>query len=90
MSMGVPGCSGFGMLRSMSAPPSPCVRNCTLNDQDICLGCGRTLEDITSWTKMSDDDKAACVARGRDNLVRLNRAVPDGLPLIGPSRYPRR
>lgn len=74
----------------MTSPPSPCVRNCTLNDQDICLGCGRTLGDITSWTKMSDDEKTACVARGRENLLRLNRALPDWPPVIGPSRYPRR
>ena len=57
----------------MDKTASPCVRNCTLNDQDICLGCGRTLTDITSWTKMSEADKAACVARGRDSLKHLNR-----------------
>lgn len=32
--------------------PSPCVRNCCLDDQDICLGCGRTLEEILAWTSL--------------------------------------
>ncbi len=28
---------------------SPCVRNCCLDDKDVCLGCFRTLEEIKSW-----------------------------------------
>jgi predicted Fe-S protein YdhL (DUF1289 family) len=29
--------------------PSPCVRNCCLDDKDVCLGCLRTLEEILLW-----------------------------------------
>ncbi len=29
---------------------SPCIGNCCLNEEDICLGCFRSLEEITSWT----------------------------------------
>lgn len=29
--------------------PSPCVRNCCLDDKDLCLGCLRTLEEILIW-----------------------------------------
>ncbi len=28
---------------------SPCVRNCCLDDDDVCLGCGRTLTEILAW-----------------------------------------
>jgi predicted Fe-S protein YdhL (DUF1289 family) len=28
---------------------SPCIRNCCLDDQDICLGCFRDLEEIKAW-----------------------------------------
>ncbi len=28
---------------------SPCVRNCCLNEDDICLGCFRSLTDILAW-----------------------------------------
>ncbi len=56
--------------------PSPCVRLCTLNEQDICLGCGRTLADITGWSKMAEADKQACVARARETLLRLGRPLP--------------
>jgi predicted Fe-S protein YdhL (DUF1289 family) len=32
-----------------SADQSPCVRNCCLNDDDICLGCFRSLDEIKRW-----------------------------------------
>jgi predicted Fe-S protein YdhL (DUF1289 family) len=35
---------------------SPCIRNCCLDELDVCLGCGRTLDEITGWTA-SDDTK---------------------------------
>ncbi len=28
---------------------SPCVDNCCLNDEDICMGCFRTLQEILDW-----------------------------------------
>ncbi len=28
---------------------SPCVRNCCLNELDICLGCFRSLDEIKLW-----------------------------------------
>lgn len=29
---------------------SPCVRNCCLDDDDTCLGCFRSLEEIKEWS----------------------------------------
>ncbi|MCO6413993.1 MAG: DUF1289 domain-containing protein [Thiogranum sp.] len=29
--------------------PSPCIRNCCLDDDDVCLGCFRTLQEIINW-----------------------------------------
>ncbi|MEH6713341.1 MAG: DUF1289 domain-containing protein [Paraglaciecola polaris] len=28
---------------------SPCVRNCCLNNQDMCVGCFRMLDEIVGW-----------------------------------------
>jgi predicted Fe-S protein YdhL (DUF1289 family) len=30
-------------------PASPCVRNCCLDDEDVCMGCGRRLDEILAW-----------------------------------------
>ncbi len=36
---------------------TPCVRNCCLDEKDICLGCNRTLEEIIGWSAMDDEQK---------------------------------
>ncbi|EKO3464267.1 DUF1289 domain-containing protein [Vibrio fluvialis] len=41
---------------SESAVPSPCIRNCCLDDNDVCLGCFRTLEEILAWTRSSEPE----------------------------------
>ncbi|HET8870533.1 MAG TPA: DUF1289 domain-containing protein [Aquabacterium sp.] len=49
--------------------PSPCVQICRLNQSDVCVGCGRTLEEIAQWTRMSEDEKARCVERAASRLA---------------------
>ncbi|MCK4743955.1 MAG: DUF1289 domain-containing protein [Sulfuriflexus sp.] len=34
--------------------PSPCVRNCCLDEGDICMGCFRHIDEIVRWG-MADD-----------------------------------
>lgn len=41
---------------------SPCVQICTV-EGDICIGCGRTLDEIGRWGSMSDDERRAANAR---------------------------
>jgi predicted Fe-S protein YdhL (DUF1289 family) len=36
---------------------SPCRRVCVL-EEDLCIGCGRTLEEICDWTSMNDDERS--------------------------------
>lgn len=31
---------------------SPCVRMCCLDEDDICLGCFRSLDEIKNWTQV--------------------------------------
>lgn len=33
---------------------SPCVRNCCLDEEDVCLGCGRTLDEIRTWSSLEE------------------------------------
>jgi predicted Fe-S protein YdhL (DUF1289 family) len=42
---------------------SPCKRVCTLDPaRNLCLGCGRTLAEITAWTRMSEAERAKVMA----------------------------
>ena len=36
---------------------SPCVRNCCLDDKDICLGCFRHIDEIVGWQQATDERK---------------------------------
>ncbi|MEF2524368.1 DUF1289 domain-containing protein [Vibrio mimicus] len=41
----------------MCSYKSPCVRNCCLDDKDICIGCGRTLDEICRWSSATNSGK---------------------------------
>jgi predicted Fe-S protein YdhL (DUF1289 family) len=45
---------------------SPCVDICRLDAQGLCIGCRRTLGEITEWSRASD-------ARRREILSELER-----------------
>lgn len=36
---------------------SPCVRNCCLNNDDVCLGCFRHIDEILVWQQSSTQQK---------------------------------
>ncbi|MEW6983565.1 DUF1289 domain-containing protein [Colwelliaceae bacterium 6471] len=36
---------------------SPCVRNCCLDNNDICLGCYRHIDEITGWNGFTNEGK---------------------------------
>jgi uncharacterized protein len=42
--------------------PSPCTKVCRMEGQ-VCAGCGRTLDEIALWSRMSADEKLAVLAR---------------------------
>lgn len=55
--------------RSVSEPNeqffmiSPCLAQCKLDEDDNCTGCFRSREEIMSWTKYSDAQRDAIMAR---------------------------
>ncbi len=44
---------------------SPCVRNCCLDDNDICLGCYRSITEITGWSAADNHQRSEILARCR-------------------------
>ncbi|WP_445937385.1 DUF1289 domain-containing protein [Pseudomonas sp.] len=54
---------------------SPCRRQCCLDDQDICLGCGRALQEILDWGNADMARKRAiCVAA--EARVQQRQGIP--------------
>jgi predicted Fe-S protein YdhL (DUF1289 family) len=53
---------------------SPCVKICTLDARSgLCLGCGRTVEEIACWTAMSAAKRARVM---REAPARLTAGKP--------------
>ena len=45
-------------------PLTPCAGRCSHNVGDeICRGCGRTVEEVRDWNTYSDDEKRAIMAQ---------------------------
>ena len=44
---------------------SPCVRNCCLDENDICLGCYRSISEICGWSKASAEERKEIMERCR-------------------------
>ncbi|ABM25356.1 MULTISPECIES: DUF1289 domain-containing protein [Shewanella] len=54
----------MNMLSGQNDPLSnPCVRNCCLNEQDVCLGCFRHLDEILAWRSMSEEERCGCYVK---------------------------
>lgn len=45
--------------------PTPCVRNCCLDSNDMCMGCYRLLAEILAWGEASEDEKQEILRRCR-------------------------
>jgi len=41
---------------------SPCVRNCCLDENDVCLGCGRHINEILAWQQSAGEEKEKIIA----------------------------
>lgn len=77
------------MIRGPRAEPSldaPCVRECCLDDADVCIGCGRTLDEIKAWHGADGrargrilDAAAARRQARRDAQARALRTAPDNV-----------
>lgn len=45
---------------------SPCVRNCCLDENDICLGCFRSYDEILQWHQATVSEKQAILERSSE------------------------
>lgn len=60
---------------------TPCIKVCVVDGESgLCLGCHRTLHEVASWARLSDDERAAIMA---ELPARRSRIRPEKLGLIG-------
>ncbi|KAA1171197.1 DUF1289 domain-containing protein [Marinobacter salinexigens] len=44
-------------MRASDKVRSPCVSVCALDENDVCIGCHRTGDEILRWTQMTNDER---------------------------------
>lgn len=52
---------------------SPCVRNCCLNDDDRCMGCFRTLDEIKAWLSLTEREKREVLIKCQERKIESKR-----------------
>ncbi|WP_245662906.1 DUF1289 domain-containing protein [Endozoicomonas arenosclerae] len=45
----------------MSEVQSPCIRQCALNEEQVCTGCYRSRGEIARWSRASEDEQKEIV-----------------------------
>ena len=56
---------------------SPCVRNCCLDNNDICLGCFRSLSEITQWSLVDPETRKLFLKHAAERKLQKNKALKD-------------
>ncbi|MDX8400838.1 MAG: DUF1289 domain-containing protein [Gallionellaceae bacterium] len=54
---------------------SPCVRNCCLNEDDVCLGCFRSLEEITRWNEADEQERVSILNNTQQRREAYNSRI---------------
>ncbi|MEP4892148.1 MAG: DUF1289 domain-containing protein [Aliiglaciecola sp.] len=58
---------------------SPCIRNCCLDQDDVCVGCYRSIKEILAWGSANEQQKASILLevekrKGQRNKISNNRS----------------
>ena len=52
--------------------PSPCVSICSMNEEDLCIGCYRTAKEIREWLLMEDDERIDVIEKSAERSRKNN------------------
>ena len=48
---------------------NPCIGQCGLDEDDVCMGCFRTGEEIRDWVNKGDDERIEIVIRCKKQMA---------------------
>ena len=65
----------INVMSEMEMIESPCMGNCCLNEKDICLGCYRSLEEITSWAMADNNTRLQYLENTAERKAQKNIKV---------------
>jgi predicted Fe-S protein YdhL (DUF1289 family) len=68
-------CDSLEFLMASAEPSiqSPCNRVCVMHpSRHICIGCGRSLDEITHWIELTEAERRAIMAQLPERLAAGN------------------
>ncbi len=77
-------------MRGMSAPntSTPCVKVCVVDPiSALCIGCGRTVDEIAAWTALSETERLAVMAELDGRLARARSRASRGGRVAARARF---
>jgi hypothetical protein len=68
----------------MAGLQTPCIRVCVVHPASgLCVGCGRSLDEITRWIVLTDEERSRITADLPRRLVAMATAfIPQALPRV--------
>lgn len=61
-----------------TAPNSPCISVCVVNPSGVCLGCGRTIDEVSTWASANAEQQHQIVEDAATRLKAINQALFSG------------
>jgi len=55
----------------MEQVKSPCIGICACNEDDICIGCGRTKNEVANWIYLTEEHKKEIIKKCKERLVQI-------------------
>ncbi|MDO1584655.1 DUF1289 domain-containing protein [Rhizobium oryzicola] len=63
---------------------SPCILVCSLDPASgLCMGCGRSLDEIASWSSLGDHERLALMESLPERLQALNASAESSSSTVG-------
>lgn len=60
-------------MKTLRPNSNLCVRNCCLDEDKICMGCGRSLAEILEWHHAQDHRKQIITEQARQRITQRRK-----------------
>ena len=78
LSSGPDGAARRPYMSGVSSASTPCVDVCVLDPESrLCLGCGRTVDEIARWAAMSEAERKRIMAKLPDRKAEALREAAE-------------
>ncbi|MBN2638310.1 MAG: DUF1289 domain-containing protein [Bacteroidales bacterium] len=65
------------MLKNKSSVKSPCIHVCTLDENKICMGCHRSVDEVRNWYRFSDEEKLQAIKNAEERRRKNDENIFD-------------